>query len=35
MGKLGDPIKILKTVEYLIARDYITGSQINLNGGLY
>ncbi len=35
IGKLGDPINILKTVEYLIATDYITGSQINLNGGLY
>ena len=35
MEKLGDPINILKTVEYLIATDYITGSQINLNGGLY
>ena len=35
MEKLGDPINILQTVEYLIATDYITGSQINLNGGLY
>ena len=35
MEKLGDPINILKTVEYLIATDYITCSQINLNGGLY
>ena len=35
MEKLGDPINILKTVEYLISTDYITGSQINLNGGLY
>ncbi|CAO80574.1 MAG: SDR family oxidoreductase [Candidatus Cloacimonas sp.] len=35
IGKLGDPVNILKTVEYLIATDYITGSQINLNGGLY
>jgi NAD(P)-dependent dehydrogenase (short-subunit alcohol dehydrogenase family) len=35
MEKLGDPINILKTVEYLIVTDYITGSQINLNGGLY
>jgi len=32
---LGDPINILQTVEYLIATDYITGSQINVNGGLY
>ena len=35
IGKLGDLVNILKTVEYLIATDYITGSQINLNGGLY
>jgi len=35
IGRLGDPVNILKTVEYLIATDYITGSQINLNGGLY
>jgi len=35
MGKLGDPVNILKTVEYLISADYISGNQINLNGGLY
>ena len=35
MGRLGDFFNILKTVEYLIANDYITGSQINLNGGIY
>ncbi len=35
MKKLGYPENILRTVEYLIANDYITGSQINLNGGLY
>jgi NAD(P)-dependent dehydrogenase (short-subunit alcohol dehydrogenase family) len=35
MKRLGNPENILLTVEYLIANDYITGSQINLNGGLY
>ena len=35
MKRLGDPENILLTVEYLIANDYITGSQINLNGELY
>ena len=35
MGKLGDPVNILKTVEYLISADYISRNQINLNGGLY
>ncbi len=35
MKKLGDPANILRTVEYLMNTDYITGCQINLNGGLY
>ena len=35
MKKLGDPENILRTVEYLMNTDYITGCQINLNGGLY
>jgi len=35
MGRLGDPHNILRTVEYLLEVDYMTGSQIDLNGGLY
>ena len=35
VGKLGDPLNILRAVEFLISADYITGSQIDLNGGLY
>jgi NAD(P)-dependent dehydrogenase (short-subunit alcohol dehydrogenase family) len=35
MGRLGDPNNILRTVEYLLEVDYMTGSQIDLNGGLF
>jgi len=35
IGKLGDPQNILNAVKFLMESDYITGSQINLNGGLY
>jgi len=35
MARLGDPDDILKTVEYLLSSDYLTGSQIDLNGGLF
>lgn len=34
MKKLGKPDDILRTVKYLIDTDYITGSMININGGL-
>lgn len=34
-GKLGDLEEVLKTVEYLIETEYITGTSIDLNGGLY
>lgn len=34
MGRLGDPVNILRAVEFLISADYISGSQIDLNGGL-
>lgn len=34
MQRLGDPANILNTVEYLMAADYITGSCIDVNGGL-
>ncbi len=33
-GKLCEPIDILKTVNFLIETSYITGSNIDLNGGL-
>jgi len=35
MGILGNPVDIFKTVEYLIDCSYITGTSIDLNGGLY
>ena len=35
MARLGNPQNILKTVEYLLSVDYLTGSQIDLNGGLH
>ena len=35
MKKLGDPINIYNAVEFLINSDYITGAEININGGLY
>jgi len=34
-GKLGNPEDIFRAVRFLLETDYITGSQINLNGGLY
>ena len=33
-AKFCDPENILKTVEFLIATDYINGATIDLNGGL-
>jgi len=35
IGRLGDPVNILKTVLYLIDTDYVTGTEININGGLF
>lgn len=35
MRKLGDLEDIFKTVKYLIETEYITGTTIDLNGGLY
>lgn len=34
MGRLGDPVNILKAVEFILDADYLTGSIIDLNGGL-
>jgi len=34
MKRLGKPSDILRTVEYLVDTDYITGTMINVNGGL-
>ena len=34
-NKFGNPEEIYKTVRYLIESDYITGTSIDLNGGLY
>jgi len=35
MGALGDPRNILQAIRFLLSSDYITGSQLDLNGGLY
>jgi len=35
MQKLGKPTDILLTVEYLINNEYITGSEIDVNGGVW
>ena len=36
MGRFGQPEEIAKAVVFLIAEgDYITGQQINVNGGAY
>ena len=35
MSRLGHPDNILKTVKYLLSVDYITGSSIDINGGLH
>ena len=34
-GVFGDPQNILLAVKFLIEADYVTGSVININGGLY
>jgi acetoacetyl-CoA reductase/3-oxoacyl-[acyl-carrier protein] reductase len=33
--KLGDPINIYNAINFLTESDYITGTEININGGLY
>jgi acetoacetyl-CoA reductase/3-oxoacyl-[acyl-carrier protein] reductase len=35
MKKFGNPIDIFTTVKYLIDCDYITGTSIDINGGLF
>ncbi|NLI72357.1 MAG: SDR family oxidoreductase [Bacteroidales bacterium] len=35
IGKLGELDEIYKTVKYLVENDYITGTSIDLNGGLF
>jgi NAD(P)-dependent dehydrogenase (short-subunit alcohol dehydrogenase family) len=35
LGKLGNPADIIRTVQYIIDTEYLSGSAINLNGGLY
>lgn len=34
-AKFGDPEEILKIIQYLIASDYVNGTSIDINGGLY
>ncbi|HPS39691.1 MAG TPA: SDR family oxidoreductase [Candidatus Cloacimonadota bacterium] len=34
-GKLGDPINILNVINMLLLSDYINGTQIDANGGIY
>lgn len=33
-GSLGDPVEIFKAVQYLVSATYITGTEINVNGGI-
>lgn len=33
--KLGDPENIFKAIEFLMNADYLTGSSVDLNGGLF
>lgn len=35
MQKYGEPADIINAVEFVIASDYMTGENININGGLY
>lgn len=35
VNDFGNPIEIYKSVKYLIDNEYITGSSIDVNGGLY
>ncbi len=35
VGKLGHPEDIANSVEYIVKTSYLTGTQINLNGGLF
>ncbi len=36
LGRLGHPGDVARAVTFLVAdADYITGQQINVNGGLY
>ncbi len=34
MGRLGAPEDILRSVEFILATEYLTGTGINLNGGI-
>jgi len=34
-GEFGDPDNIIKTIKLLMETDYITGTSININGGLF
>jgi NAD(P)-dependent dehydrogenase (short-subunit alcohol dehydrogenase family) len=34
-GELGNPLAILQSVQYLISCDYINGTSLNINGGLF
>ena len=35
MQRLGDPVNIYNAIEFIRNSDYITGTQIDINGGLY
>ena len=34
-GDFGDPENIYKAVKFLISANYVNGSSIDINGGLY
>lgn len=35
MKKLGDPTNIINAIDFLIKADYVTGTGIDMNGGVY
>lgn len=35
VNKFGSPDEILKAVQYLISTDYVTGTSLDINGGLF
>ena len=34
-GKFGDPANIYNAVKFVIEADYMTGSSLDINGGIY
>jgi len=34
-GRFGDPLEIFQTIQYLVQTEYINGTSIDLNGGIF